>query len=444
MKFKIFILTTSLLAANIPMLAAQDTPTEPQQLRLSLREAQDYAVRHNYALQNATLDQKKAEAAKWQAVSSMLPQGSVNFAYQNMLGYEIEFGNTGMKLAMNPNGQLTARAALALSGAQVVGAVLSNISLKMSDIKHRQTIQASEANVKNIYTSILVMQETMSLLDSSLANLQRLKKSTDDAVAAGASEQVDADKLAVQVGTLRNSIHSNKRALQMLQNSLLLQLGADPGISITLTTPLNEILSIDGAHQTLRKSFDITRNFDYQTLVQSEAASKKQLTLAYMDYLPTLTAYYQYSRLTYFGKDEGFNMNPPHMIGATLSWNLFTSGSRWKKVEAAKLEHEKTLNSMRQAEDALKVQYKQASFDLVNALETYDIQKENIDVSQRVFANIAEKYKYGRSSSLDVTQASSNLITAQSSYIQAVVSVVNAQVVLETLLSENQYEEKNQ
>lgn len=443
MRLKTFLLMAALLAAGAQQLAAQEGVTAPRQLRLSLREAQDYAVKHNYTLQNATLDQRKAEAAKWQAISSMLPQGSLNFAYQNMLGYEIEFGNTGMKIAMNPNGQLTARAAMALTGAQIVGVALSDISVKMSDIKHRQTMQATEASVKNIYTSILVMQQTMSLLDSSLANMQRLKKNTDDAVAAGASEQVDADKLAVQVGTLRNSINSNKRALQMLRNSLLLQLGASPDDEVTLTTSLDDILSVDSANKALYKGFDITRNFDYQTLVQGEAASKKQLTLAYMDYLPTLSAFYQYSHLTYFGKDAGFNMNPPHMIGATLSWNIFTSGMRWKKVEAAKLDHEKTLNSKRQAEDALRVQYKQVSFDLVNALEAYNIQKENIEVSRRVFDNVAEKYKYGRASSLEVTQASSNLIAAQSSYIQAVVSVVSAQVALENLLGENQYSEEN-
>ena len=71
----------------------------------------------------------------------------------------------------------------------------------------------------------------------------------------------------------------------------------------------------------------------------------------------------------------------------------------------------------------------------MNALETYNIQKENIDVTQRVFRNVTEKYKYGRASSLEVTQSSSELISAQSSYIQAVVSVVNAQVALEQLMN---------
>ena len=95
---------------------------------------------------------------------------------------------------------------------------------------------------------------------------------------------------------------------------------------------------------------------------------------------------------------------------------------------------DKELNSKQQAEDGLRVQYNQLCFDLVNALETYQIQKANLDVTRRVFANITEKYNYGRASNLEVTNASTDIITAQSNYIQAVMSVVSAQVALENLL----------
>ena len=443
MRAKTILLAATLLAAT-PLLKAQDTAAAPQRLSLTLRQAQDYAIAHNYAFKNASLDQRKAYAERWQAISSMLPQGTAGFAYQNMLGYEMKLPMSPVAIPMNPTGQLTAYVAVALSGAQIVGVMLANISVRLGDIMYRQTIQTTEADVKSLYTNLLVMQQTMSLLDSSLANMLRLKQNTDDAVAVGASEQVDADKLSVQVSMLRNTISSNKRALELLKNSLLLRLGANPDDEITLTSTLDDILDVNDAAQMLRKPFDIGKNFDYQALVQSEAASKKQLALAYMDYLPTASIFYQYSHLTYFGKKEGFNMNPPNMLGINLSWSIFSSGMRWKKVAAAKYDHEKATNNRLQAEDALRVQHKQASFDLVNALDAYRIQKENIDVSRRVFDNVAEKYKYGRASSLEVTQASTDVINAQSSYIQAVVGVVNAQVALEKVLSENQYTEQPQ
>ena len=194
------------------------------------------------------------------------------------------------------------------------------------------------------------------------------------------------------------------------------------------------MLDIDYAAKLTLGGFRIENNYDYKLLQQSEKLSRKQLTLAWMDYTPTLSAYYQYSNKTYFGKDAGFNMTPPNMVGASVSLPIFQSGARIAKTKEAKINYQETLNNKQQAEDGLKVQYNQLCYDLVSAIENYQIQNENLNVTRRVFRNISEKYTYGHASNLEVTNASTDIITAQSNYIQAVMSVVQAQVALETLL----------
>jgi predicted nucleic acid-binding Zn-ribbon protein len=109
--------------------------------------------------------------------------------------------------------------------------------------------------------------------------------------------------------------------------------------------------------------------------------------------------------------------------------------TRIDRIEKEILEFNEAVNNKRQAEDGLRVQYNQLRYDLATALETYDIQSRNLEVTQRVFNNVAEKYRYGRASSLEVTTASTDIISAQSNYIQAVMSVVSAQISLENLLN---------
>lgn len=421
----------------IVVLGFCSVPTHGQQtMRLSLGEAQQYALEHNAAMQNAELDVKKAELAKWKSVSSMLPQVKAGVDYQNMCGYEMVMGEgpMAMHIPMNPTGTFSLTASVALTGAQVVGVMLQNISNQMTDITRQQTEQTTRSNVKNVYVSILVMEQTVGLLDSSLANMERLATTSQASVDVGAAEQVDADKLQVQVATLRSSINSTRRSLQALRNSLLLQLGADVDVALELTTPVEEILNVEAATQMLTQSFDITRNYNYQLLEQNERLAKKNVTMAWMNFSPTLSAYYQYSKKKYFG-EEGMNMTPPNMIGATLSVPLFTSGSNTMAIKSAKIDLQEAQNSRRQAEDGLRVQYNQLCYDLATALETYDIQSRNISVTQRVFQNLTEKYRYGRASSLEVTNASTDIITAQSNYIQAVMNVISAQIALENLLN---------
>jgi len=65
----------------------------------------------------------------------------------------------------------------------------------------------------------------------------------------------------------------------------------------------------------------------------------------------------------------------------------------------------------------------------------FAIQTRNIEVSQRVFNNVSEKFHYGKASSLEVTQASTDFISAQNAYIQALVDMTNAQIALRNLLN---------
>lgn len=427
MKLKRLTLTVALAA-----LALGAAAQERQTLRLSLAEAQQYAVEHNAAMQNATLEVKKAELERWKTLGTMLPQVKAGFDYQNMCGYEMKM--MGQSIPFDPTGTFSVTASMALTGAQVVGTMLQNLALEMSDISRQQTEQQTRAQVKNVYVSHLVMQETIGLLDSSLANLESLAATSQAAVDVGAAEQVDADKLQVQVATLKSSINSTKRSLQVLKNSLLLQLGADAGTELELTTAMDEIVNVDDAAQLMMETFHPENNYDYQLLAKSEELAKRQVTMAWMDFLPTLSAYYQYSNKVYFG-DEGMNMTPPNMIGASISLPLFSSGTRTAGVKSARIALQETQNSRRQAEDGLRLQYNQLRYDLASALENYDIQSRNLEVTQRVFASLSEKYKYGRASSLELTTASTDIISAQSNYIQAVMSVVSAQVALENLLN---------
>lgn len=462
MKYSKILLSLALAGSLMQAAAQEQRPV----LRLSLQEAQQYAMEHNATMQNADLDVKKAELSRWQTLASMLPQVRAGFDYQNMCGYTMNFGGGGSMMSMipdsitigtmtlpisipgaeqsaesssgirmNPNGTFSLTASVALTGAQIVGAMLQNVAMQMTDITRQQTEQTTRSNVKNVYVSILVMEQTVSLLDSSLANLEQLAATAQASVNVGATEQVDADKLQVQVATMKSSINSTKRSLQALRNSLLLQLGADVDAKLELTTTVDEILNVDNAVQLLGRGFDITRNYNYRLLEQSEEVARKNVTMAWMDLTPTLSAYYQYSAKTYFGQDEGFNMTPPNMVGASLSMPLFTSGTRYASIKSAKIDLQEAINSRRQAEDGLRVQYNQLSYDLASALETYDIQSRNLDVTRRVFNNLTEKYKFGRASSLEVTNASSDIIQAQSSYIQAVMSVISAQLALENLIN---------
>ncbi|MBQ4474766.1 MAG: TolC family protein [Bacteroidales bacterium] len=402
-------------------------------LSISLKSAQDYAVEHNKTLKNSSLDIRKAEAAKWGAIASMLPQVSASLGYSNYCGYEMNLGP--MSMSMPATGTLGITASVALTGQQIIGIQMAEMSKTLADITTQQSEDEIRYQVAKIYMSILVMQNTTELLERSLENLESLQETTQNAVDVGAAEQTDADKLMVQVLSLRTSISSTNRSLEMLENSMRLQLGCGVNTKLTLTQTVDDILKPEAILALQNETFNVENNYNYQLLQENSKLLKKQIDLKIMGYVPTLSAYYQYSGRTYFGKKEGFNMTPPNLIGLTLNIPIWSSGKTWSDVKQAKIEYDKFQNTIETTRDALLVQERQLRYNVTSNYETYEAQKLNLEVTERVFTNVSNKFEHGMASSLELTTASSDIISAQSNYISAVLNLVNAQIEFEQLLN---------
>ncbi|MGQ1889872.1 TolC family protein [Thermophagus sp. OGC60D27] len=406
-------------------------------ISLTLAEAQNYALEHNRTLKNASLEVRKAEASRWQSLATMLPQVSASIEYNNMFDYSMDLGN--FQISMPNSVTYGGTASVALSGAQVVGVQLKDISRKMSQITLEQTEQEVADQVKTIYYSALVLEKTASLLEQNLENLQKLFAFTQKSVDVGMSEQTDADKISVQVASMKTSVNTTRRSLEMAYNSLRLQLGLSVDTELKLSQTIDELMSMDNAVSLLQIDFNFDNNYDYQLLQQNVALAKKEVALKKWAYAPSLSAFYQYTKKDYMSDESTMNSTPPNMFGVTLNIPIFSSGSRKKAVQEATFSYEQQLNLFDDTRETLTIQHRQLSYNLKSNYETYETQKKNLEVVQRVFDNVSRKYEQGVASSLDVTNAGSDLISAQSSYVQALLEVVNARIELEQLLNVDDY-----
>ena len=405
----------------------------PGRISLTLDEAQQYAVEHNRTLQNASLDVRKAQAARWQTIAGMLPQITASSSYSNMMGYKMDLGQ--MQISMPPYATFGVQTAIGLSGAQIVSLGISNISRKMADITLEKSEKEIADQVETMYFTVLVTEETIRLLEENLVSMRKLRDITQNSVDAGVSEQTDADQLQVQVATMESTVSSTQRSLEMAYNSLRLLLCLDDDVDIVLTQGLNDLLDVDTATALLGTDFDVENNYDYQLLKQNTELARRQIALTGWSNGPTFSIYHQYSGRHNFSSEPTMNMTPPNMIGAQLSIPLFTSGKMTAAMKDARLSYQKQLNTLEDTELALNVQYRQLVYNLRTAIDKYFVQKQNVDVAGRVFDNIALKYENGVASSMDVTNAGTSLITAQSGYVQSLLEIISARISLEQLLN---------
>lgn len=126
-------------------------------------------------------------------------------------------------------------------------------------------------------------------------------------------------------------------------------------------------------------------------------------------------------------------MNMPHSASITMSIPVFSGLQRKAQLDQQKITLEQTKLNKSLLEDQLNLQEEQYKFALKNALEDYNLQKENIEVARKVLENYQHKYNAGAVSSLDLTQANNTYLTAESNFTNACLTLLQAQTQLEKL-----------
>lgn len=434
------LLSTSLFAEDHVMAATKSyyhtQDSVPSSLSLSLRDAQNYAIKQNRSLRNASLAVQEAYAQRWQTIAAMLPQVDGSYSYSNYLGYSATMSTAMGEFTINmPNvGALGATASVGINGQGIVGVLLNNVAIKMKKIALEKSENELRSSVMSAYVSVLALQSITGLLDSSLVNIQGLEQMTQNAVNVGAAEQTSADQIRVRVNTLKNNINAQKRNVELANNSLKVLLDVPVETELVLTDDMDEVLSPERVLDLLSQNFAIENNLNYQLLQQQVELAKKNVHMAGWAYGPTLALAYNYQNQKYYG-EGGMRMTPPNVVQVTVKMPLWSSGKRAAGVVEKKIALEEAKNTLSETTDNLEIQYRQLCFDLTNAYETYLNEKDNIEVTQRVFNSATEKFKWGAASHLELTNASNDLINAQSTYVQAMLSLVNAQAELEEFLN---------
>ena len=408
----------------------------PKVLSVNIKEAQDYAVKQNRSLKNASLAVQEAYAQRWQTIAAMLPQVDASYSYSDYLGYSATLSMAGIPIEIEmPNvGAFTITASVGINGQAVVGALLNNVAIEMKKLALEKSESELRGSVMSAYVSLQALKSISNLLDSSLNNIQELEAMTRHAVEAGAAEQTSADQIRVRVNALKNNINTQQRSIELATNSLKVLLDVPVETELVLTESMDEVLSPARVLDLLGQNFAIENNLNYQLLSKQVELAKRNVHMAGWAYGPTIGVGYNYTNQKYYG-EGGMRMTPPNVVQLSVKMPLWSSGKRAAGVVEKKIALEEAKNNLSETTDNLEIQYRQLCYNLTSAYETYVTEKENLEVSQRVFTSATNKYKYGASSNLELTNASNDLISVQSTYIQSILALVNAQVELETFLN---------
>lgn len=443
MKKKELLAVLLLMLITGEFLKAQKVSSE---MKLSLKEAQEFAIQNNKKMITSRMDVEASKVAVWETISNALPQVTASGSFTDNLKLMTTllpgdfFGKPGelvpVTFGSQYNSGASMQASLLLFNAPLyIGIETTKLINKLSEKNLTKTELDTKESVCSAYYLILVSEKSLEILNSNISNLNENLKSTRSMFAAGMAESTDVDQMVSNVTMVENSRSSLQRSIELNYNLLRFQLGVSPETRLTLTETLETLTSAINIETLLSQPFDHKQNIDFMLIEDQEKLSSLALRSQKASVLPTLAGFYNYGVNGMGEKISNQRWFQNSMTGLQLSIPIFGSGQKYTQIKQARINLEKATTTKDMVTEQLLLTEKQFRYNLANANLQYIAQKDNVDVSKRVYASTENKYKQGMASSLELTQANTLYLQSENNYVTSLLNLLQTKLALDKLLN---------
>jgi outer membrane protein len=416
------------------------------ELKLSLKEAQEYAIQNNKMMITSRMEVEASRVAIWETISNALPQVTASGSFTDNLKLMTTllpgefFGQPGTKIPVTFGSQFNSgasvQASLLLFNAPLyIGIETTKLANKLSEKNLAKTELDTKESVSSAYYLILVSEKSLEILNGNITNLNETLKSTRSMYSAGMAESTDVDQMVSNVTMVENSRSSLQRSIELNYNILRFQLGVNPDTKIVLSETLESMTSSINVEALVSQQFDIKQNLNYILIEGQERMSSLALKSQKASVLPTLAGFYSYGVNGMGDKISTQQWFQNSMTGLQLSIPIFGSGQKYSQIKKAQINLNKASTTKDMVTEQLLLQEKQLRYNLVNANLQYISQKDNVEVSKRVYTSTENKFKQGMASSLELTQANSLYLQAENNYVSSLMNLLQTKLALDKLLN---------
>lgn len=451
-------LITSILLGMITEGFSQDNK---EILKLSISEAQAYALQYNRSIQSAKIDINIADKKVWETIAAGLPQLSMAANYQHQFVIpQLSFGPY-LDVTSLPSGNITkddllnaykdsppvslgvknnttfdfTLSQLIFSGEYLVGLQATRVFKEISENTLVKTEAQTKESVAGTYHLILILAENVKVLNESLKAIDQTYSDLVKMNQQGFNEETDVDQIRISRSNVQTLITSLESQKEISVKLLKYQLGVDFSQPVVLTDSLPGIIKTGNMQYLTSPQFNLENSIDYQMITNLEKVSALSLKREQSKVLPTLSAFYRHHEQL---NTPSFNFAVKDLVGVSLNLPIFSSGQRSSKVSQAKFDLEKSRLNKENAGQGLIMEYETALSNYQTAFSNFTSNGENMILSKKVFDKTVIKFREGVSSSFELTQNQNQFLTAESNYYNSVLSLLNAKAKLDRILNSNQ------
>ncbi len=427
-------------------------------LKLSISEAQTFALQNNRAIRAARIDISSMDKQIWATVATGLPQFNFDANYQHQFVIpQLSFGpfldinslpdgfitRSDLQSANKPSPLISLGvrnntvlnftvSQLIFNGEYLVGLQASKVVKQVTEKSLVKTEDQTKETVATTYYLVLVLEENARVLRESLKSTDQTYSDLVKMNQEGFNEETDVDQMKIGRSNIQTLITSIEAQKELSLKLLKYQLGLGFEQTIILTDSLPGIISQGTTQYLATPEYNVKNSVDYLMITDQEKISSLMLKRQQSKLLPTISAFYRHQEQTNL---PAFNFAVKDVAGVTLTLPIVTSGLRLATIGQAKFDLMKARLNKENVEQGLVMEFETAKISYQTAYSNYTTNKESMDLSRKVYDKSVIKYKEGVSTSFELTQNQAQYLTTESNYYNSVLSLLNAKAKLDRLLS---------
>ncbi len=434
MKRKFFI-AAIILQATLGVVA-QETK------KLTLKDCVKLAVEQNINTRTARIENEKSKYKKEETRAALLPKLNMSAQFTDNVALPTtvlpgEFlGQPGTTVAVQMGSQFSTTASLSLS--QVIYSQTALTALQLSKKSEQLTSlsveKASEEvafEVARLYVLNQTTVEQQRIISENIKRTEKLQQITRLTVETGLGKQVDLDRVNVNLENLYTQKSNTDAALEQQINMIKYLTGLSATQEIALTDSVTQPLS--AVEPVLMNDF--SENVNIRMLQSQKELNMLNKKLVNSGYLPTLSlsgqAAYQGLRndfSTYFESGSANKWYPMANFSVSLSVPIFDGFEKRAKSRQASMDIKKTSETLESTKENYGVNYKNALNTYINNRATVKRQRQNVELSEKVYQETSLKLNQGLATMSTLLQDEMSLSSAQANYLSALYNLKEAEL----------------
>lgn len=447
----------------LPVLTMAQPPDSARAARheFSIQQAVDYAKKNNVQVKNALLDVQMQQQVNREITSRAYPSinGSLSTTYNPNVATQvlpnfispatyqvlIDEGVSGSSgpivmpsdfgfIAAQFGTKYSANAGISLSqilfdGQVFVGLQARGATLDFARKNVEVTEEAIKTNIYKIYYQLLVSKTQVEFLDSNISLYNKLLKDTRLIYENGFAEQLDVDKVSVQLTNLQTE---KIKVLNTVSNGyfgLKVLMGMPVADELVLTDTLSDAELKDGILGNEVYSYKDRKDYQYAEI--GKKLNEYNVRRYKLSQIPTVSLTGQYAKnaqrdkWNFFGSGEWYTISNINLNVAIPIFNGFYTKS---KIQQAKIDLQKTENQLSALQLSIDSEVASAKNNIRSAISAMDAQKKNMELAEKVYQQTKKKYDSGIGSQTEINTAQRDMKAAQTNYISALYDAVIARI----------------